>query len=87
MEGTSGVMDWLSLVPLGRRLGHQGDSGGIARHSTFTGEPLTQLPRALATVKVALASEQTRERERVVPDSRPGGSDSYGGAPGGHPRP
>ena len=44
MEDTSSVMDWLSLVPLGRRLGRQGDSGGIARHSTFTGELLTQLP-------------------------------------------
>ena len=44
MEDTSSVMDWLSPVPLGLRNGRQGDSGRVARHSTFTGEILTQLP-------------------------------------------
>ena len=36
MEDTSRVMDCLSPVPLGRRPGRQGDSGGIACHLTFT---------------------------------------------------
>ena len=44
MEDTSSVMDWLSPVPLGLRNGRQGGSGRVARHSTFTGEILTQLP-------------------------------------------
>ena len=44
MEDTSSVMDWLSPVPLGLRNGRQGDSGRVARHSTFTYHILTQLP-------------------------------------------
>ena len=44
VEDTSSVMDWLSPVPLGLRNGRQGDSGRVARHSTFTSELLTQLP-------------------------------------------
>ena len=45
MEDTSSVMDWLSPVPLGLRNGRQGDSGRVARHSTFTSQLLTQLPK------------------------------------------
>ena len=50
MEDTSSVMDWLSPVPLGLRNGRQGDSGRVARHSTFTIHILTQLPRGANTL-------------------------------------
>ena len=72
MEDTSSVMDWLSPVPLGLRNGRQGDSGRVARHSTFTGELLTQLPVHCGGIQIYRVQKRYKNETRFARRARVG---------------